>query len=193
MTFKMSDAEQTVTVYSLRSDTNEFIGKGGIFIPAFTGLPANCTTVKPPETKDGFITIFDTENQKWLVSEDHRGEVVFGTEAGNEIVITEPGPYPAGTTLIAPANSWQKWDGTTWVDNVEAERDALTGEAHAKKNTLLKQANDAIATLQDAVSFDIAREEEKTLLVAWKKYRVLLSRVQPEDAPSIDWPVIPTL
>ncbi|MBL7457208.1 tail fiber assembly protein, partial [Escherichia coli] len=31
----------------------------------------------------------------------------------------------------------------------------------------------------------------KTHLSAWKKYRVLLSRIQPEDAPDIEWPPLP--
>lgn len=63
MTFKMSETDQTVTVYNLRSDTNEFIGSGDAFIPAHTGLPANCTTIKPPTIKAGFIAVFDA-NEK---------------------------------------------------------------------------------------------------------------------------------
>ena len=58
MIFKMSDIDQTVTVYKLHSETNEFIGSDNAFIPAHTGLPANCTTIKPPLTKDGFVAIF---------------------------------------------------------------------------------------------------------------------------------------
>ncbi|MET6556946.1 tail fiber assembly protein [Citrobacter farmeri] len=191
MAFKMSDTDQTVTVYNLRSDTSEFIGEGDAFIPAFTGLPANCTTVKPPETKSGFIAIFDTNKQKWQSLEDHRGEVVYDTETGSAVTINEPGKYPAGTTTIVPENAWQKWNGKAWVNDVDAKREALTGEAQAGKTTLLRQANDVIATLQDAVDFDMATEEEKTLLVTWKKYRVLLNRVQPENAPDIVWPEVP--
>ncbi len=66
MIFKMSDIDQTVTVYKLHSETNEFIGSDNAFIPAHTGLPANCTTIKPPLTKDGFVAIFNTEKQKWI-------------------------------------------------------------------------------------------------------------------------------
>ena len=109
MTFKMSETDQTVTVYNLRSDTNEFIGLGDAFIPAHTGLPANCTTIKPPVIKAGFVAIFDSEKQKWVSREEHRGEVLFDTENGNELVITEPGAYPERTTTLAPANAWQKW------------------------------------------------------------------------------------
>ncbi|HCB2186193.1 tail fiber assembly protein [Escherichia coli] len=191
MTFKMSETDQTVTVYNLRSDTNEFIGSGDAFIPAHTGLPANCTTIKPPAIKAGFVAIFDSEKQRWISREDHRGEVVFDTENGNELVITEPGAYPEGTTTLAPANAWQKWNGKAWVDDAEAMRIALVSEADAEKKRLLKQANDAIATLQDAVDLDMATEEEALLLTAWKKYRVLLNRIQPEDAPEIVWPEVP--
>ncbi|HGL6357696.1 TPA: tail fiber assembly protein [Citrobacter amalonaticus] len=191
MTFKMSETDQTVTVYNLRSDTNEFIGSGDAFIPAHTGLPANCTTIKPPTIKAGFIAVFDANEKKWQSIEDHRGEVVYDTETGNAIIINEPGKYPTGITTIAPENEWQKWNGKAWVNDADAEREALTGEAQAGKTALLRQANDVIATLQDAVDLDMATEDEKTLLVTWKKYRVMLNRVQPENAPDIVWPEIP--
>lgn len=191
MTFKMSETDQTVTVYNLRSDTNEFIGSGDAFIPAHTGLPANCTTIKPPIIKVGFVSIFDEEKQKWISSEDHRGEVVFDTENGNELEITELGAHPVGTTTLAPPNAWQKWNGKAWEDDAEAMRTELISETEAEKKRLLKLANNAIATLQDAVDLDMATEEEALLLAAWKKYRVLLNRIQPEDAAEIVWPEVP--
>ncbi len=77
------------------------------------------------------------------------------------------------------------------MDDAEAMRIVLVSEADAEKKSLLKQANDAIATLQDAVDLDMATEEEALLLTAWKKYRVLLNRIQPEDAPEIVWPEVP--
>ncbi|EFO3330053.1 phage tail protein [Escherichia coli] len=38
---------------------------------------------------------------------------------------------------------------------------------------------------------DIATEEETLLQEAWKKYRVLLNRVDTSTAPDIEWPVAP--
>ncbi|HBA2906801.1 TPA: tail fiber assembly protein [Escherichia coli] len=191
MTFKMTGESRTITVYNFRADTCEFIGKGDALIPAFTGLPACCTSEKPPETRDGFIPVYDTENGCWAITEDHRGEVVYDTETGHEREITEPGQYPAGTTPVVPENPWQKWDGKTWVDDADAARNALTEAAKNNKNRLLKQANTAVATLQDYVDLEMATDDEKTHLIAWKKYRVLLSRIQPEDAPDIEWPPLP--
>ncbi|SFU18376.1 virus tail fibre assembly protein, lambda gpK [Kosakonia arachidis] len=64
-------------------------------------------------------------------------------------------------------------------------------EAQRKKQERLTQANNMIATLQDAVELGIATDSEKTLLTEWKTYRVVLNRIRPEDAPEIDWPELP--
>ncbi|WP_251549911.1 tail fiber assembly protein, partial [Escherichia coli] len=106
-------------------------------------------------------------------------------------VITAPGDYPAGTTTLEPENAWQKWNGSKWEDDAESMRVALTREAELEKIRLLKQAHTAIATLQDAVVLGMASQEETLLLTAWKKYRVLLNRIQVEDAPEIVWPEVP--
>ncbi|WP_424679672.1 tail fiber assembly protein, partial [Escherichia coli] len=45
--------------------------------------------------------------------------------------------------------------------------------------------------VQTVVELEIATEEEKALLAAWKKYRVLLNRVDTSTAPDIEWPVAP--
>lgn len=61
-------------------------------------------------------------------------------------------------------------------------------EAQRNKLELLTQANNVIATLQDAVELDMATEEETANLHEWKKYRVLLSRV---DVKKPVWPPLP--
>ncbi|EIZ0225435.1 tail fiber assembly protein, partial [Escherichia coli] len=45
--------------------------------------------------------------------------------------------------------------------------------------------------LQDAVDLELATEEEVTQLAAWKRYRVLLNRIDTSTAPEIKWPVTP--
>ncbi|HAX4776878.1 TPA: tail fiber assembly protein, partial [Escherichia coli] len=52
-------------------------------------------------------------------------------------------------------------------------------------------ASEHIAPLQDAVELELATEEETSLLEAWKKYRVLLNRVDTSVAPDIEWPTSP--
>ena len=70
-------------------------------------------------------------------------------------------------------------------------KEQLISEAEQKKQSLLAEANSAIAPLQDAVDLDMATDEEKAQLTAWKKYRVLLNRVDTSTAPDIDWPEKP--
>lgn len=72
-----------------------------------------------------------------------------------------------------------------------AEKAALLRDAESKKNSLMQLANNHIAPLQDAVDLDMATDPEKQKLVDWRKYRVLLSRVDSGTAPDIDRPVNP--
>ncbi|WP_024244885.1 tail fiber assembly protein, partial [Escherichia coli] len=62
---------------------------------------------------------------------------------------------------------------------------------YKQKNSLMQVASEHIAPLQDAVDLEIATEEETSLLEAWKKYRVLLNRVDTSTAPDIEWPTNP--
>lgn len=63
--------------------------------------------------------------------------------------------------------------------------------ASETKSNLMQSATNAIAPLQDAVDLDEATDDEKSNLTAWKKYRVLLNRVDTSTAPSIEWPSEP--
>ncbi|EKK4595233.1 tail fiber assembly protein, partial [Escherichia coli] len=46
---------------------------------------------------------------------------------------------------------------------------------------------------QDAVDAGIATDEETSILTEWKKYRVLLMRVDTSTAPDIEWPTPPVV
>ncbi|MDM3321571.1 tail fiber assembly protein [Citrobacter sp. Cb080] len=65
----------------------------------------------------------------------------------------------------------------------------ITAEAH--RIVLRQRADHEIAWRQDAVDAGIATVEETAALSEWKKYRVLLMRVDTTTAPNISWPVKP--
>ncbi|EIN2424803.1 tail fiber assembly protein, partial [Escherichia coli] len=94
-------------------------------------------------------------------------------------------------TWLSPHGEYQKWNGTSWVKDAEAEKLFRSQEAEETKNSLMQVASEHIAPLQDAVDLDIATEEEASLLAAWKTYRVLLNRVDTTVAADIEWPVAP--
>lgn len=66
------------------------------------------------------------------------------------------------------------------VDPIEA--------ATVNKTQMRMMADDEISWLQDAVDVGIATDEETAALAAWKKYRVLLMRVDTADPA---WPTPP--
>ncbi len=62
-----------------------------------------------------------------------------------------------------------------------------------ESNKIEKMAviNMTIQPLQDAIDLDIATDKEIEQLMAWKKYRVLLSRVDTSQPDRIQWPETP--
>ena len=78
-----------------------------------------------------------------------------------------------------------------WVDIPPPTAEQLRASAERRKASLMASAAKAMAPLQDAVKLGIATEEEAALLRRWEIYRVQLYRINPQDAPEIDWPVAP--
>ncbi|TKU30313.1 tail fiber assembly protein [Citrobacter sp. wls718] len=191
MAFKMTDKDRVITIYNLSSSTNEFIGKGDGYIPANTGLPAYSTDIAPPSASDGFVAVFNFESGKWTVVEDHRGKTVYDIHTGNATTIGQLGNLPDGVVTFAPEGQFVKWDGKKWVHDTEAEKTAMITLLTQQKDSLLTFATSKIGPLQDAVDLGIATDAETALLLAWKKYRVLINRIKPDDASDISWPEQP--
>ena len=188
MTFTMSDKAQTIRIFNLRADTHEFIGAGDAYIPPHTGLPANSTTLAPPDIPAGQVAIFNDNKQEWTLSEDHRGEIVYNTDTAQTVFIDAPGSLPENTTTQPPDVPYPLWNGNEWVSDATAEHAGQVANATELKSSLMLEASERIATLQDAVDLGMATDDEQNQLTAWKTYRVELSRVNPEDAPDIGWP-----
>lgn len=92
---------------------------------------------------------------------------------------------PAGKTLGVATGR------PAWVDLPPLTHEELVASADTKKNQLKVGADSAIDWRQDAVDGNYAEGDEATKLVEWKKYRVLLMRVDTSKAPDIDWPRVP--
>ncbi|CAM6861296.1 tail fiber assembly protein [Enterobacter hormaechei] len=74
------------------------------------------------------------------------------------------------------------------TDPPEPTTEELVVLAEETRTVLMKEANARILPLQDAFDLGLETDEEKQLLLAWKKYRVLLNRVIASNAPDIIWP-----
>ncbi|MGX9376086.1 tail fiber assembly protein [Pantoea ananatis] len=91
---------------------------------------------------------------------------------------------------------YHTWDdqNNKWVINDEGLKSQKVDQvqfAAQMKAELMTGATKQIDPLQDAVDLDMATDEEKMQLTAWRKYRVLLNRVDASTAPDITWPSIP--
>lgn len=191
MAFELSEEKQSVTVYHFHQETGELLGHEDITVPPHTGLPAGSTVISPGDDSVGNAAIYDVTTETWSLTEDHRGKTVYSTVNGDAQEITGLGPLPDGVTTIAPANNYQKWDGSEWIDDPDTKHQAEVSSATSKLSALMAQANEKITILNDAAELGIQTAEEATQLTEWKKYRVLLSRINIITAPDIDWPEIP--
>lgn len=96
------------------------------------------------------------------------------------------GDSPQGKVRIVGAKGLPEWG-----DLPQQGKEELTAQREIKKAQLIQTAAATIAPLQDAADLGIATEAETTQLLAWKKYRVLVSRVDTSIVEDTDWPVSP--
>lgn len=180
-----------VVVFNYDGITREFLSQSTEFLPLGVGVPANACTDKPLPPKSGYVVCRNSKLTGWEYLTDHRGETVWNVKSGVAQEITAPGDYPANTTLYEPATPYDKWNGERWVTDEAVQKAAEVAAANANKAALIKNASEQIEPLQDAVDLDMATDEEKARFNEWRKYRVLLTRVDTSTAPLITWPIRP--
>ncbi|EJG7679894.1 DUF4376 domain-containing protein [Salmonella enterica] len=188
MAFQMSDKAQTIKVYNLRSDTNEFIGVGEAYIPPHTGLPANCTDIAPPDIPASHTAVFDSEKQTWSLFEDHRGETVYDTTTGNPIYISEPGPLPENTTTQAPASPIDKFENGQWVADLNTARIQKHADINNWRNTQ-ENANYVFQFNNHNWDYGKATQERLSLSVQMAKQNKLPDGFIWTDADNNDVPM----
>ena len=167
----------------------EFIQTTYQYLPIGVGLPANAYLEAPKSVKDNQAIIHD--GQQWTYPKDLRGTKIYSTETGAETTLQEVGEIPDGYTDLKPASEFDSWDGKKWQFDKNKQHQYEINQASTKKNQLLAEATTQISYLQDAVDSQIANEQEAQLLIEWKKYRVLVNRIDIEQTPNIDWPKNP--
>ncbi|MCX8601446.1 MULTISPECIES: tail fiber assembly protein [unclassified Gilliamella] len=148
-------------------------------------LEANDDTLPPdnalrlaPEFKDGLHPC--ENNGKWVLVEDNREKTAYNIETKEAVNIDYLGQIKEGFTLLEPFE-FCKWNGEEWVHDEEAENEQMIKNNQALRNTLLNEANDKIAILQDIIDLDMQENDEEAQLKKWKKYRILLTRLDTSD------------
>ena len=164
----------------------EFLQATYQYLPTGVGLPAHAYLEAPKNVKDNQAIIHN--GQQWTYPKDLRGTIIYSTETGAETIMQEVGEIPDGYTTSKPTSEFDSWDGKKWQLDVSKQHQYEVNQASAKKIQLIAEATAQISYLQDAVDSQIATEQEIQLLAELKKYRVLVNRIDIEQAPNIDWP-----
>ncbi|HED1420072.1 TPA: tail fiber assembly protein [Kluyvera georgiana] len=188
---KNGNATEThvATVSGFDFVTGEHLSTYDVRILAGTGIPGFSTMVLAPKADDGNAVCWN--GREWNQVLDLRGETAYKKSNHSAETVRALGPLDDAYTLDAPATPFDKWNGSEWVTDTDAQHADNVVAAAQKKNTLKATADAEISWLQDAVDAGIATDEETALLAAWKSYRVQLMRVDTSKAPDIEWPTPP--
>jgi hypothetical protein len=141
---------QNIKVYGYMPDTLIYIGSADALA---SDLPPNCTTIAPAAAPaDGYVLTFDTQEQVWQETEDHRGETVYSTDTAQSVYIMAIGPYPDGTTTVAPAVPFPVWNGDEWVTDTTAQANSNVQRNVAAYRELMQSVNLSLCPLNAAVA-----------------------------------------
>ncbi|HCR2154020.1 TPA: tail fiber assembly protein [Enterobacter asburiae] len=180
-----------MTVYNYDGGTREFLSTSIEFLAVGVGIPANSCTDAPVDAKEGFAVCRSASLDGWEYVADHRGETVYDTETGQPVEITSLGEYADNVTTIAPSTPYDRWNGSEWVTDVDAQKSAQVREAGQKKSALLVEAQSTISLWQTELQLGIISDDDKASLITWMKYIQALNAVDTSTAPDIEWPVKP--
>ncbi|MBS9423845.1 MULTISPECIES: tail fiber assembly protein [Photorhabdus] len=181
-----------IKVYHTNQITREFTNSDIEYVMLGVSLSAHSYLDAPDFPDSDDVAVCRSEDGKrWERVPDYRGKIAYDTLTLTQQEITELGELPETLTFKQPTTDFDKWDGTQWItDNVALKANQVE-QAEQRRVTLLRHANESIALLQDAADLDIATEAEKAALLEWKKYRVMLNRVNISLAPEMEWPEQP--
>ena len=180
-----------MTVYNYDGETREFLSTSTEFLAVGVGIPANSCTDAPVDEKEGFAICRTASLDGWDYVVDHRGETVYDTETGQPVEITKLGDYPDNVTTIEPLTPFDRWNGSEWATDADAQKSGLIKEAEQKKSALLNKAQSSISLWQTELQLGIISYDDKVSLIAWMKYIQALNAVDTSTAPDIEWPERP--
>ncbi|MGJ0637877.1 tail fiber assembly protein [Xenorhabdus bovienii] len=181
-----------VQVYRCDQKTGEYIGTTMEQTMVGFSVSAGAYLDKPelPSLPDRAICR-TADGTTWEQVPDYRGKTVYHTETRQKTTVDYIGELKSVHTLFAPQTPFDIWDGKQWLTDNTALKSHHIRQAEHQKSSLQQQVDTVIKPLQDAVDLDMATDAEKSALTEWRKYRVLLNRVDCSTAPDVKWPEQP--
>ncbi|WP_387691019.1 tail fiber assembly protein [Photorhabdus sp. RM71S] len=181
-----------IKVYHSNQITREFTVSDIEYVMLGVSLSAGAYPDAPelPDSHD--VAVCRSEDGKcWQILPDYRGKTAYDTLTRAPQEVTEIGELPDTLTFKKPPTDFDTWNGKEWVVDKDLLKSHQINEAKQQQAALLQQANETLSLLQDSVDLEVATDSEKAALLEWKKYRVLLTRVDVNQAPDVEWPEVP--
>jgi len=148
-------------------------------------LEANDGTLAPdnalrisPEFKESFHPC--EKDGGWYLVEDYRDKIVYNIKTKESVKVDYLGPIRTGFTLLKPFQ-FSKWDEDKWVLDENEKTAFKIKQNKIFKNSLLNDANQNISMFQDAIDLGMSEKGDDEKLKLWKKYRILLNRIDASD------------
>ena len=169
--------------------------------PADPIVPGFATPSPPPAVPGGSVPVYraadDTVPQTWSlgawsIAEDFRAVPLYRTGDGSAYALSAQymgiGPVPTWLTTSEKPGAAYVWMNGAWqLDQALLAAQAMAA-SRIEKAAREARARSAMEPLQMAVDIDLATPDEAARLLAWKRYFVLLSRV---DLANPVWPEEP--
>ncbi|EAM8948251.1 tail fiber assembly protein [Salmonella enterica] len=180
-----------ITVYNYDGETREYLSSSVEYLPVGVGIPANSCIDAPGESKTGFAICRMADFTAWEYIADHRGQTVYSTDTTQQVEVTVLGDYPEGTTPIAPASPYDKWDGEKWVMDSAAKHEGDIADAEQHRQALLAQVDELTSDWRVELMLGDISEENKKKLSRWMAYKTSVKAIDVSTAPHVSWPVPP--
>ncbi|MDE9447966.1 tail fiber assembly protein [Xenorhabdus bovienii] len=149
---------------------------------------------KPTLPQSGDLAICRAiDGKSWVHVPDFRGRVAYHTQTRQHIEIKDIGELPPELTFLEPETLFDQWDGQQWITNTTAKYQYELQQAEYLRTQRRHQAESTITPLQYAADTGLATEREKQILIEWKKYLVVLSRLDISETTNITWPEQPNV
>ena len=179
-------------IYNYDSKSGEYICESTAdespLEPSVYLIPAHATVEVPPQAGTGQVARY--QDNGWHVVDDVRGD--WWQYDGTHVPITDLDADVSGMTSTAPPDAVSVFDGRAWVLDATKASAAARATADAAVAAGMSEADHQIAVLQDAVDLAIATDAEAQAYTEWRRYRVLLSRIQSDPAyPNVTLPEQP--
>ncbi|WP_410753320.1 tail fiber assembly protein [Citrobacter youngae] len=170
--------------------TGEYCGYSDEFIHPGVSMPGHSTDIEPGEKRSGFVAVFNGTG--WEYQPDHRGVTVYSIVDRVPEFVDYIGKIRSGYTTVAPSTQYDKWDGSKWVTDADAQRNAAMTATEKQRSQLLAHADKVMLDWRTELMLGEISDANRAKLSAWLAYKNEVKAVDVTTAPGhVNWPVPP--